>query len=66
VCKVCGRAEMTAMVAAGSLDTNHNTLPLSAALCRCRGLPPFYCFPCYLSLQQHISYFRCSHWRRAA
>jgi hypothetical protein len=65
VCKVCGRAEMTAMVAAGSLDTNHNTLPLAAALCRCRGLPPFCC--CLnVSLQQHMSYFCRSHWRRAA
>ena len=34
MCKGCGRADMAAMVAARSLDTNPNTLPLSAALCR--------------------------------
>ena len=43
VCKACVRAEMTAMVAAGSLDPNHNTLPLSAAR-HCRGLTPFCCY----------------------
>ena len=40
MCKGCGRADMAAMVAARSLDTNPNTLPLSA----CPLSPPFCCY----------------------
>ena len=61
MCKGCGRADMAAMVAARSLDTNPNTLPSLLP-----SVAAFLLLPHYSSWQQHMSYCSRSHWRRAA